>query len=189
MNKDGNAGNMRPAAAYADAPPYDELLGYFDPQVLAAYRTEPDKYRIETDTAHGTVMLTEKYCQELEAANKTDDFIYIPFGYRMHQGEGSRAIVVFLHDLFQKSKGHVQRWSGFRLSNSQWSQNDEGFNIWARRNLAGEWTGGAGVCARRNGARRWRSARHLRHQRTSDHEVRDPAACSRDRRKDAPAES
>lgn len=144
MSKDGNAGNTESAAAYADMPPYNGLLGYFDPQVLAGYLSEPDKYRVETDLDHGKVMLTEKYCRELEGADKGDDFIYIPFGYRTRQ-DGSRAIVIFLPDLFEKSKGHVQRWSGFRLSNPQWSKDDKAFQLWAHRNLKGQWVGGPGV--------------------------------------------
>ena len=144
MSKDGNAGNTESAAAYADMPPYNQLLGYFDPQVLAGYQNEPDKYRVETDLYHGKVMLTERYRQELEVPDKADNFIYISFGYRTLQG-GSRAIVLFLPDLVKNSKSQIQRWSGFRLSNPQWSKDDEAFELWARRNLMGQWAGGPGV--------------------------------------------
>jgi hypothetical protein len=128
-------------------PPYNQLLGYFDPQVLAGYQNEPDKYRVETDRSHGKVVLTENYCRELEAAEKADVFINIPFGYRTLQ-DGSQAVVILLPDLFEKSKGHVQRWAGFRLTNPQWSKHDEAFGLWARRNLAGQWVGGPGVRSR-----------------------------------------
>ncbi len=48
------------------------LIGYFDARVLAAYRSEPDKYIIETDDFHGTISVTEQYFRQLEAQGRDD---------------------------------------------------------------------------------------------------------------------
>jgi hypothetical protein len=37
--------------------PFDGIIGYFDPTVLAAYRAEPDKYSVQTDFFEGRVSL------------------------------------------------------------------------------------------------------------------------------------
>lgn len=128
-----------------DKDPYNGLIGYFDSQVLASYRNEPDKYLIETDYFHGEVKGTTQYFQELEITNQTDEFIYVLFGYRTLQ-DGNLAIAAFLPDLFEKSKKHVPRWSGFHLQNPQWvNGQDERFSLWARRYLGGDWSVGPGV--------------------------------------------
>lgn len=140
MDKDGNAGSVGDAVAYADKAPYNKLLAYFDAGVLAPYRDEPNKYRVETHFPQGKVSLTDRYYQELSTRSAEDDLIYVPFGYRTLQN-GNRAIVVFMPDLLKGSQTHVRRWLGFRLANPQWSDEDPGFSLWACRNLAGEWAG------------------------------------------------
>jgi hypothetical protein len=147
MQKEGTATVIEDAIAYADTGPYKNLLEYFDPQVLAAYRNEPDKYHVETHFPHGKVTLTQRYQQELEAANRSDDFIYMPFGYRTLEN-GSHALVAFVPDLLKISKRHVQGWSGFILRNPKWNDEDPGFLLWTCRNLKGEWVGGPSVSKR-----------------------------------------
>ena len=56
------------------------LLGYFDQQVLAAYRNEPHKYEIASDYFEGTLRVTTEYYSELEAAGKTSEYVNIRFG-------------------------------------------------------------------------------------------------------------
>jgi hypothetical protein len=63
----------------------EHCLGYFDPQVLAAYRNEPHKYIIESDYFRGTLQTTEAYYSELAEAGKQDEDVYIRFGYRMRK--------------------------------------------------------------------------------------------------------
>lgn len=128
-----------------DKDPYKNLIGYFDSQVLASYRNEPDKFVIETDFFHGNIEITNEYYEQLEATNRTNEVIDVLFGYRTLQN-GNLAIAAFLPDLFEKSKQHVQRWSGFHLPNPQWiNGHDERFSLWARRYLGGDWSVGPGV--------------------------------------------
>ena len=60
----------------------EHLLGYFDPQVLAAYRNEPHKYTIKSDYFRGEIRTTGEYYLELERAGKRDESIDIRFGYQ-----------------------------------------------------------------------------------------------------------
>ncbi len=115
------------------------LLGYFDQQVLAAYRNEPHKYSIASDYFEGTLSVTSEYYSELEAAGKTDESVSIGFGYRTLR-DGNLAIVAWLPDLVEKSKSHIRRWAAFRLRNPEWTtDHDERFSNWLRRYVEGCW--------------------------------------------------
>src|SRR6266568_7858109 len=96
----------------SDLKSLEHLLGYFDQQVLAAYRNEPHKYKVESDNFGGELSITNEYYAELEIAGKPSEYVSIRFGYRTLRG-GNLAIVAWLPDLFEKSKAHVQRWSAF----------------------------------------------------------------------------
>ena len=114
------------------------LLGYFDQQVLAAYRNEPHKYEIESDYFEGELSVTDSYYRELEAVGKTDQTVNVKFGYRTLR-DGNLALVAWLPDLFERSKSHVQRWSAFHLKNPEWTTDqDERFINWVRRYLEGD---------------------------------------------------
>jgi len=103
------------------------LIGFFDQQVLAAYRNEPHKYEITSDTFEGTLTVTDEFYRELEAAEKTNEYIRIRFGYRTLE-DGNLALVVWLPDLFEKSKHHATKWSAFHLKNAVWTtERDERF--------------------------------------------------------------
>jgi hypothetical protein len=116
----------------------EHLLGYFDQQVLAAYRNEPDKYRIESDYFEGELRTTTEYYRELETAGKVGAAISVRFGYRSLL-DGKLAIVAWLPDLYRKSEAHIQ-WSGFRLSKPEWETDyDERFDNWVRRYIEGSW--------------------------------------------------
>jgi len=116
------------------------LLGYFDQQVLAAYRNEPHKYSIESDYFEGSLSVTNEYYIELEAAGRTNESVSIGFGYRTLQ-DGNLAIVAWLPDLIEKSKSHIERWAAFRLKNPEWkkTEHDERFSNWLRRYVEGSW--------------------------------------------------
>ncbi|MBC8274488.1 MAG: hypothetical protein H8E40_05910 [Chloroflexi bacterium] len=117
----------------------EHLLGYFDQQVLAAYRNEPHKYEIESDYFEGELTITNEYYRELESTGKTSEVVSIRFGYRTLR-DGNLAIVAWLPDLFEKSKAHVQRWSAFHLKNPEWTTDyDERFGNWVLRYLEGSW--------------------------------------------------
>jgi hypothetical protein len=106
--------------------------------VLASYRNEPHKYEIESDYFDGTLTVTNEYYSELEAKDRTSEYVNIRFGYRTLQ-DGNLAIVAWLPDLFEKSRAHVEKWAAFRLKNPEWARDDERFSFWVRRYLEGSW--------------------------------------------------
>jgi hypothetical protein len=123
----------------SDLKSVEHLLGYYNQQVLAAYRNEPHKYRIESDYFEGELAVTNEYYSELESTGKTSEVVSIRFGYRTLR-DGNLAIVAWLPDLFEKSKSHVQRWSAFHLKNPEWTTDyDERFGNWVLRYLEGNW--------------------------------------------------
>ncbi|MBN1853455.1 MAG: hypothetical protein JW829_12050 [Pirellulales bacterium] len=123
----------------SDLKSVEHLLGYFDLQVLASYRNEPDKYEIKSDYFEGKLTVTNEYYSTLESTGKTSELISIRFGYRTLK-DGNLAIVAWLPDLHEKSKAHVQRWSAFHLNNPEWvSDYDERFGNWVLRYLQGSW--------------------------------------------------
>ena len=117
-----------------------KLLGYFDQQVLASYRSGPHKYSIASDYFEGSLSVTNEYFMELEAAGRTNESVSVRFGYRTLR-DGNLAIVAWLPDLFEKSKAHIERWAAFRLKNPEWKKtdHDERFSNWLRRYIEGDW--------------------------------------------------
>jgi hypothetical protein len=117
----------------------ESLLGYFDQGVLAPYRDEPHKYRIESDYFDGRLSTTDEYYRQLEIEGRTDEYVDIRFGYRTRM-DGSLALVVWLPDLIEKSKKHLPKWSGFHLKGRDWALGpDERFDKWKQRYLEGDW--------------------------------------------------
>src|SRR5438132_1880136 len=113
----------------------ERLLGYFDTQVLAAYRNELHKYLIKSDYFSGELEITSEYYRELERAEQRDKSVNIRFGYRTLK-EGNLAIVAWLLDLFEKSKSHIDRWAAFQLKDAVWkTEYDERLSNWVRRYL------------------------------------------------------
>jgi hypothetical protein len=86
----------------------EHLLGYFDQQVLAAYRNEPQKYTIESDHLGGVLRITSEYYTELESQGRTNEYVSIRFGYRTLR-DNNLAIVAWLPDLVEKSGAQVRR--------------------------------------------------------------------------------
>jgi hypothetical protein len=118
--------------------PAQRLLGYFDQQALAAYRNEPEKYTIETDSFEGSLTVTNAYYEELERTGRTDEYLDFKFGYRA-LASGELAVVLWLPD-FAKAEAHQARWGGFLLLNPTWTdQSDERFGMWVSRYLEGSW--------------------------------------------------
>jgi hypothetical protein len=117
----------------------EHLLGYFDTEVLAAYRNEPHKYAIKSDHFSGELEITAEYYRELEHSGRRGESVDIRFGYRTRK-DGNLAIVAWLPDLFAKSKSHIDRWAAFQLKNPEWTTDyDERFPNWVRRYLEGNW--------------------------------------------------
>ncbi len=88
----------------------DKYLGYYDQQVLAAYRNEPHKYKIESDYFEGELALSMNTITNWKVQGKSSEVVSIRFGYRTLR-DGNLAIVAWLPDLFNKSNAHVQKWS------------------------------------------------------------------------------
>jgi hypothetical protein len=113
------------------------LVDFFDQQVLAPYRNEPQKYQITSDNFEGTLTVTDEYYGQLDAAGKTKEYISIRFGYRT-LSDGNLAVAVWLPDLLEKSRHHAPRWAAFHLKNEDWTtERDERFENWIRRNIEG----------------------------------------------------
>src|SRR5688500_13568804 len=86
------------AQGFPDITSVEHLLGYFDSQVLAAYRSEPDKYVITSDFFEGSLHTTGAHYRELERAGRQRETVSIRFGYRTLR-DGSLAVVAWLPDL------------------------------------------------------------------------------------------
>jgi len=125
--------------------PVNAPLGYFDQQVLAAYRNETDKWQVETDFFEGRVKVRSDYYGGLDEVSRDECHINVLFGYRALVS-GDLAVVAWLPDLMG-SKSHVNRWRGFLLDNPQWAAVDGRFELWTRRYLDGDWEVENGVRA------------------------------------------
>jgi len=113
---------------------YAKIVGFFDQRVLASYRSEPDKYVLETDNFEGHLRIA--YSDE---ALSLPDSIDIRFGYRTCVN-GDLALAVYLPDLVEKSSTHVQRWAAYSLNTSVLMTEPDGrFEMWKARYLEGSW--------------------------------------------------
>ncbi|HJQ24673.1 MAG TPA: hypothetical protein VKA60_12215 [Blastocatellia bacterium] len=132
-----------------DKEPYNRVIGYFDLQVLAAYRNEPDKYEVQTDFFEGRISTTESYFLSLEEAGRADECLSVMFGYRTLQN-GDLAIAAYLPDFKYISEAQAKRWAGFHIDNAQWMnyKDDLRFSMWVRRYMGGDWNVEHGVRAR-----------------------------------------
>src|SRR6266567_3305232 len=114
---------------------YTRIVGFFDQRILAVYKSEPDKYVLETDNFEGT--LKRVYDDDDYAI--AEDHIDIRFGYRT-LASGNLALAVFLPDLVEKSASHVKQWAGYHLENPEWTtEPDPRFQMWKDRYLEGSW--------------------------------------------------
>jgi hypothetical protein len=99
---------------------------------------EPQKYTLQTDSFEGSLTVTNDYYEELERAERTNEYLDLRFGYRTLT-DGDLAVVLWLPDL-DKAKAHQARWSGFRLRSPIWTNEpDERFGRWVSRYLEGSW--------------------------------------------------
>jgi hypothetical protein len=121
-------------------PKLDGIIGYFDPTVLASYRAEPDKYKVDTDYFEGEVSVTSVYYESLPEGQRDSAYIGIKFGFRT-LADGALALAAYLPDLVEKSEGHVNRWRGFFLHDPAWANFDEDdrFSKWVSRYFEGSW--------------------------------------------------
>jgi len=96
-----------------------QILGFFSPAVLAAYREQPDKYVLTTDHFEGRVTVTSAYFAQLDEAAQDSEYIDVKFGYRTLKN-GDLAIAVYLPDLVDHSSSHVDRWRPFIVASAEY---------------------------------------------------------------------
>jgi hypothetical protein len=115
---------------------YQQIVGYFDQQVLASYRSEPNKYILKTDHFEGRLQSVVDDAGVAVAAGRID----IRFGYHT-RANGDLALAVFLPDLVDKSSMHSPRWAAYRLANQELTvEPDRRFELWKARHLEGSWS-------------------------------------------------
>jgi hypothetical protein len=116
------------------------VLGFFETEVLAAYREQPDKYELKTDYFDGHLNISSNHYERLDDQGRDKEYIEVRFGYRTLRN-GELKIAVFLPDLIEKSGGHAARWSAFLVETGDWLENDkdERFSLWKRRYIEGDW--------------------------------------------------
>lgn len=115
---------------------YAKIVGFFDQRVLASYKSEPDRYILETDHFNGHL----RAVVDDEGVPVAGDYIDIRFGYRTCTND-DLALAVFLPDLFKKSSAHVPRWAAYHLVNQEWTtEPDKRFEMWTARYLEGSWS-------------------------------------------------
>jgi hypothetical protein len=114
---------------------YARIVGFFDQRILAVYKSEPDKYVLETDNFEGTL----RRAYDVDEYTTAEDHIDIRFGYRT-LASGNLALAVYLPDLVEKSASHVKQWAGYHLEDPEWTtQPDHRFQMWKDRYLEGSW--------------------------------------------------
>ncbi len=116
------------------------ILGFFEPEVLAGYREQSDKYELTTDHFEGHLSISSEYYARLDEEGQDKEYIEVRFGYRTMRN-GDLKLAVFLPDLLDKSSGHAERWSAFNVKTDDWldKDKDERFSLWLRRYMEGDW--------------------------------------------------
>ena len=116
------------------------ILGFFEPEVLAAYREQPDKFKLTTDHFEGHLTISSEYFARLDDKGQDNEYIEVRFGYRTLRN-GELKLAVFLPDILDKSSGHTERWKAFLVETDDWldKDKDERFSLWLRRYLEGDW--------------------------------------------------
>ena len=117
------------------------VLGFFEPEVLAAYREQPDKFALTTDHFEGHLTISSDYYMRLDETGRDEEYIEVRFGYRTLRN-GDLKLVVFLPDLVDRSRGHLGRWRAFAVGTDEWldDDKDERFKLWVRRYMEGDWS-------------------------------------------------
>lgn len=129
-------------------PDFDSLpIAFFDQQVLASYKAEPDRWAVSSDNFDGCVEIAPSYYDSLVEREREQRYIEVRFGYRA-LASGELALAAWLPDLVERSPGHVDRWNGFLVRHAVWSDRDPRFDSWYRRYIEGDWGVENGVRAR-----------------------------------------
>ncbi len=115
------------------------MLAYFQPSVLAQYRTEGHKYSVELTDFEGEVGLNPEYSGSLDDAQRSLEGINLKFGFRKLKS-GDYCLAVFKYQFGQYSRGHIDRWLPHLIDSDQLAPlPDLRFERWAARYLYGSW--------------------------------------------------
>src|SRR5437667_7897418 len=115
-------------------PKYDDYVGFFDLEALAAYRVQADKYSVVSDNFHGELSIRSDYFKRLDDAAADAANISVRFGYRTLKN-GELKLVVWLRDLGERAQNHLARWAPYAVpNNSDWLDydQDDRFSSWVR---------------------------------------------------------
>jgi len=115
-----------------------QIIGYFESDVLSLYRDNPHKYSIEADYFEGELKTSSAYFEELDSSGKTDKYIRIRFGFHTKK-DGSLCLAVFLPDLYKAADSEQKKWMPFIVRAELLSESDERFTMWFERNIQGNW--------------------------------------------------
>ena len=121
-----------------DNPLLDQLVGFFEADVLNLYTSHPDKYELDTDYFEGVIQITNAYFYKLESSEKHIERIHIRFGY-ISKKDGTPCIAVVLSDLKEAPETEQKKWGPFLVDKSFLAQEDNRFKMWYDRYIEGSW--------------------------------------------------
>ena len=114
----------------------DNIIGFFEADVLSPYESNPHKYELDTDFFEGVLETKNAYFYKLESSGKLDEYIRIRFGYHSTT-DGTLCIAVFLPDLVKAPEIERRKWRPFIVEKSLLSPEDERFTMWYDRYIQG----------------------------------------------------
>ena len=114
----------------------DNIIGFFEADVLSPYENNPHKYELDTDFFEGILETKDAYSCKLESSERPEEYIRIRFGYHSTT-DGTLCIAVFLPDLAKAPEIERRKWRPFIVEKSLLSQEDERFTMWYDRYIQG----------------------------------------------------
>jgi hypothetical protein len=118
---------------------FDHLLGFFDAAILSVYRSQPDKYSVETDYFSGTLSTTDKHFEQL-SPHRSENKISLRFGFRTRSND-ELVLAVWMPDFENCSSDERTKWIGFEVERTELvsESDDTRYRMWVQRYLEGNW--------------------------------------------------
>ena len=117
----------------------NEIIGFFEADVLSYYENNPHKYELDTDYFKGILETTDAHYYKLKSCGMLDEYIsQIRFGYHSKK-DGTLCIAVYLPDLDKVSETERVKWFAFRVEKSLLSTDDQRFKMWYDRYIKGSY--------------------------------------------------
>ena len=114
----------------------DNIIGFFEADVLNLYASHPDKYELDADYFEGVLETKDTSSYQLESSERLDEYISIRFGYHSKK-DGTLCIAVVLPDLVKAPEIERRKWRPFIVEKSVLSQGDKRFGMWYDRYIRG----------------------------------------------------